>query len=63
MSLKRIVRLVINPAAHEERMNLINEAGALVDTAREARHRGDMATWQRSMSAADRLLDATRPQD
>ncbi|MFP3986900.1 hypothetical protein U9R90_05235 [Streptomyces sp. E11-3] len=62
MGLKRLAYLATyTKAKDEERGSLINEAGALIETAAAARQRGDTETRQRALAAADRLLEKTKP--
>ncbi|MFJ1995706.1 hypothetical protein [Streptomyces asiaticus] len=62
MNLKRLVKQVTNTQAkHEQCMALINEAGALRETADAAAARGDADTARRARQARRRLLDVTKP--
>ncbi|MGK3110396.1 hypothetical protein [Streptomyces sp. WAC05858] len=62
MGLKRLAKqITYTQAKHEKRMALINEAGALRETADAAAARGDVATETRARKARRRLLDETRP--
>lgn len=62
MGLKRLVQLATyTQAKHEEHMAMINEAGALRETADAAAARGDSATEERALAARARLMDVTKP--